>query len=203
MQITGKNPLTRRDLLKYGIAGSAVTLLGSLVTDPASASPRGALRAAGRALASAGAPKRGGTLRFARSIGPTTLDPANTIIAGDIYTLDKIFEPLFITSPAGQLVPWLASSYTVSSDHKTFTFNLRPGVKFSDGKPLVAEDVVFSINRSRTNSAGPLSFLDFAIASIKAQGNNTVVFKLSQPWARSSPTFPCLPTPYCPLISGA
>ena len=118
-----------------------------------------------------------------RSIGPTTLDPANTIIAGDIYTLDKILEPLYITSPAGQLVPWLASSYTVSSDHKTFTFTLRPGAKFSDGKPLVAEDVVFSINRARNDAAGPLSFLDFAIASIKAKGNNTVVFKLSQPWA--------------------
>jgi peptide/nickel transport system substrate-binding protein len=183
VQTPGKNPLTRRDLLKYGAAGSAVTLFGSLVAAPASAASRGALRPAGRALANAAAPKRGGTLRFARSIAPTTLDPANTIIAGDIYTLDKIFEPLFVTSPAGQLVPWLASSYTVSSDHKTFTFALRPGVKFSNGKPLAAEDVVFSINRSRTNSAGPLSFLDFAISSIKAQGNNAVVFKLSQPWA--------------------
>jgi peptide/nickel transport system substrate-binding protein len=183
VQTPGKNPLTRRDLLKYGIAGSAATLLGSVVAPAASASPRGALRAAGRVLANATAPKQGGTLRFARSIGPTTLDPANTIIAGDIYTLDKIFEPLFVTNPAGQLVPWLASSYTVSPDHKTFTFALRPGVKFSNGKPLAAEDVVFSINRSRTNSAGPLSFLDFAIASITAQGTSNVVFKLSQPWA--------------------
>jgi peptide/nickel transport system substrate-binding protein len=183
VQISGKHLLSRRDLLKYGAAGSAATLLGSMLTAPASASSRSALRAASRVLANTAAPKRGGTLRFARSIGPTTLDPANTIIAGDIYTLDKIFEPLFVTNPAGQLVPWLASSYTVSADHKTFTFALRPGVKFSNGKPLEAEDVVFSINRSRTNSAGPLSFLDFAIASIQAQGNSKVVFKLSQPWA--------------------
>ncbi len=183
MHTPGKNPLTRRDLLKYGVAGSAATLLGTLTAAPASASPRNALRAAGRALANAAAPKRGGTLRFARSIAATTLDPANTIIAGDIYTLDKIFEPLFVTSPAGQLIPWLASSYTVTADHKTFTFALRPGVKFSDGKPLVADDVVFSINRSRTNSAGPLSFLDFAIASIEAKSTDSVVFKLSQPWA--------------------
>ncbi len=183
MQISGKHLLSRRDLLKYGAAGSAATLLGSMLAAPASASSRSALRAASRVLANTAAPKRGGTLRFARSIGPTTLDPANTIIAGDIYTLDKIFEPLFVTNPAGQLVPWLASSYTVSADHKTFTFALRPGVKFSNGKPLEAEDVVFSINRSRTNSAGPLSFLDFAIASIQAQGNSKVVFKLSQPWA--------------------
>ncbi len=106
------------------------------------------------AARSSNAVKRGGTLRFARSIGPTTLDPANTIIAGDIYTLDKILEPLYVTNPAGQLVPWLATGYEVSTDHRTFTFSLRPGVKFSNGKPLVAEDVVFSINRTRKDAAG-------------------------------------------------
>jgi peptide/nickel transport system substrate-binding protein len=125
----------------------------------------------------------GGTLVFARSIAPTTLDPANTIIAGDIYTLDKIFEPLYITSPSGQLTPWLATGYTVSKDKKTFTFELRPGVKFSDGKPLTPADVVFSINRARTNKKGPLSFLDFAITGVEAKGSSHVVMHLSQPWA--------------------
>ena len=80
---------------------------------------------------------------------PDELDPANTIIAGDIYTLDKIFEPLYVTSPQGELTPWLATGYTLSTDLKTFTFTCAPGVKFSDGKPLVADDVVFSINRAR------------------------------------------------------
>jgi peptide/nickel transport system substrate-binding protein len=171
--------VNRRDLLKYGVAGSAAVLLGPLVVANASASPRGLRRAA----ASVNAPKRGGTLQFARSIGPTTLDPANTIIAGDIYTLDKILEPLYVTDPAGQLVPWLATGYSVSTDHRTFTFALRPGVKFSNGKPLVADDVVFSINRTRKDGAGPLSFLDYAITDIEAKGNGTVVFQLSQPWA--------------------
>ena len=171
--------VTRRDLLKYGVAGSAAVLLGPLVATNASASPRSLRRAAG----SANAPKRGGTLQFARSIGPTTLDPANTIIAGDIYTLDKILEPLYVTNPAGQLVPWLATGYSVSTDHRTFTFALRPGVKFSNGKPLVADDVVFSINRTRKDAAGPLSFLDYAITDIEAKGDDKVVFRLSQPWA--------------------
>ena len=162
--------LTRRDLLKYALGGSAVVLLAPLAEGNASATTLDRnLRAVGQ---SAKGGKRGGTLKFARSIAPTTLDPANTIIAGDIYTLDKILEPLYVTNPAGHLVPWLASGYAVSADHKTFTFALRPGVKFSDGKPLVADDVVFSINRSRTNSAGPLSFLDFAITSIEAKGTD-------------------------------
>ena len=67
------------------------------------------------------------------------LDPANSIIAGDVYTLDKIIEPLYVTSPAGELTPWLAESHTTSADGLTWTFNLRPGVKFSDGKPLTAD----------------------------------------------------------------
>lgn len=64
----------------------------------------------GSSKSSSSGPKRGGTLTFARSVAPTQLDPANSIIAGDVFTLDKIFEPLFVTSPAGQLTPWLAQS---------------------------------------------------------------------------------------------
>lgn len=173
-----KSGVTRRDLLKYGVTGSAAILLGPLAARTASASTRA--RAAVQRMSQA---KRGGTLRFARSIAPTTLDPANTIIAGDVYTLDKILEPLYVTNTAGQLVPWLASGYSVSADKRTFTFTLRPGVKFSDGKPLVPADVVFSINRSRTDAAGPLSFLDYAISDISAQGTDSVVFHLSSPWA--------------------
>src|SRR5271167_3724576 len=118
--------VSRRDVLRYGALGAAALAAGA--APGASSAARSALR---RSRVTSG-----GTLNFARSIAPTTLDPANTIIAGDIYTLDKIFEPLFITSPAGKLTPWLATGYTVSKDNKTFTFNLRPGVKFSDGKPL-------------------------------------------------------------------
>jgi peptide/nickel transport system substrate-binding protein len=122
-------------------------------------------------------------LKFARSVAPTTLDPANTIIAGDIYTLDKIFEPLYVTNPKGVLTPWLATGYTTSKNNKTLTFALRPGVKFSDGSPLAAADVVFSINRARKDAAGPLSFLDYAITSLEAKGSSTVVVELSTPWA--------------------
>jgi peptide/nickel transport system substrate-binding protein len=159
-------------------------VLGRLVsgTSAGAATLSGLARPASRTLQT-GAVKRGGTLKFARSVAPTTLDPANTIIAGDIYTLDKIFEPLYITDVQGNLIPWLASGYSLSADQKTLTFPLRSGVRFSDGSPLTAADVVFSINRSRNNAAGPLSFLDGAIKSVEAKGTSTVVVQLSEPWA--------------------
>jgi len=98
-----------------------------------------------------------------------------------VYTLDKIFEPLYITSPTGKLTPWLATGFSVSPNKKAFTFKLRPGVKFSNGKPLTAADVAFSIDRARKNKQGPLSFLDFAITKIDAKNPTTVVVHLSAP----------------------
>src|SRR5579863_554716 len=100
MSTEPQQTLTRRRLLRNGAAGSVLLAVGPLLaTAPARA---------------AGTPKKGGTLVFARSVAPTQLDPANSIIAGDVYTLDKIMEPLYLTSPAGKLTPWLAESYTTS-----------------------------------------------------------------------------------------
>jgi peptide/nickel transport system substrate-binding protein len=172
--------LTRRELFGLGAAGAGLLAAGPLITACSSASTTASPSASATA---GGTPKRGGTLNFGRETGPTQIDPANSIVGGDVYTLDKIFEPLYITNPLGQLVPWLAQGHTVSSDAKTWTFALRPGVRFSDGKPLVADDVVFSILRAAGDKNGPLSFLDFAIKSLKADGDHTVVATLSQPWA--------------------
>jgi len=180
MSIEPDQKITRRRLLRQGAAGSALLAAGPLLaSSPARAAE---LRHTADARAAASI-KKGGTLTFARSVAPTQLDPANSIIAGDVYTLDKIMEPLYVTSPAGALTPWLAESHTVSSDNLTWTFNLRKGVKFSNGNALTAKDVVFSIHRAATNKNGPLSFLDAAIKTIKASGSNQVVVKLSEPWA--------------------
>jgi len=175
----GRRSLTRRELLGHGAFGAGLVAAGPLIAACSSGSPS----TSPSATAAGGTPKRGGTLSFGRETGPTQVDPANSIVGGDVYTLDKIFEPLYITNPQGQLVPWLAQGHTVSSDAKTWTFALRPGIKFSDGRPLVADDVVFSVLRAAHDTNGPLSFLDFAIKSLKSDGAHTVVATLSQPWA--------------------
>jgi peptide/nickel transport system substrate-binding protein len=177
----GRQGLTRRELLGRGAVGASLLAAGPLIAACSSGGPAAAPSAS--ATAGGGGPKRGGSLSFGRDTGPTQLDPANSIVGGDVYTLDKIFEPLYITNTQGQLVPWLAQGHTVSSDAKTWTFALRPGVKFSDGRPVVADDVVFSILRAAHNANGPLSFLDSAIKSLKAEGTSTVVATLSLPWA--------------------
>jgi len=182
-----RDAISRRELLRRGALGvgalAALPVARELGTRPASPHPALAGRRMAAPRSTGRTPVRGGTLNFGRNTGPTQLDPANSIVEGDVYTLDKIFEPLYITTPAGQLVPWLASGHTVSSDGKTWTFQLRPGVKFSDGKPVTADDVVFSILRAAHDANGPLSFLDAAIKDLSAKGTSSVVAQLHQPWA--------------------
>src|SRR5215471_18904348 len=62
------------------------------------------------------------------------------------WSFGPIYEPLvFIdTLKSGAITPWLASKYAWSNHNKTITFTIRPGVKWSDGKPLTAADVVFT-----------------------------------------------------------
>ena len=152
--------LSRRDLLRYGVIGAGVVgvspILGACAS---SASPEAT-------TSTRSTPRRGGTLSFGRQTGPTQLDPANSIVEGDVYTLDKIFEPLYITSPQGKLVPWLAEGHTVSSDGKTWTFSLRPGVKFSDGKPVTRRrrGVLDPPRRHRTGRAAQLLGLRHQVA---------------------------------------
>ena len=58
-----------------------------------------------------------------------------------------MYEPLVITTPAGggREYKWLAQSYAWSKDGQTITLNIRRNVRWSDGKPLTAADVVYSL----------------------------------------------------------
>lgn len=77
-----------------------------------------------------------------------TLDPALTQYSNSIYALKALFSGLVGLSDKGEVVDVLAASHTISPDKLTYTFALRDGLKFSDGSPLTAEDVIYSMNRT-------------------------------------------------------
>ncbi|MBE3558050.1 MAG: peptide ABC transporter substrate-binding protein [Ktedonobacteraceae bacterium] len=77
-----------------------------------------------------------------------TLDPALVQSASDAYVIQTIFTGLVQFKDDGTVVDQLAASHTVSSDGLTYTFTLRPNLKFSDGSPLTAQDVAWSIDRA-------------------------------------------------------
>ncbi|MFG3259641.1 ABC transporter substrate-binding protein [Streptomyces sp. NPDC048172] len=97
----------------------------------------------------------------------------------------KIFDGLLKHDADMELKPALATKLPeVSKDGKTYTYTLREGVKFSDGKPFTADDVVFTyetILDKKTNNAYKDDFA--ALKSVRAEGKHKVVFTLKYPYA--------------------
>lgn len=128
------------------------------------------------------APQRGGDLVFARTAGNTTLDPVEPTDNESIWTNQQIYDTLYAVTPDGKDIrPSLATSYEVSEDKLTYTFQLREDVKFSNGRPMTADDVAFSINRA-ANSGEGLTYLDAAIQEVTATEKYTVQVTTKYPW---------------------
>ena len=92
-------------------------------------------------------PQVGGTLTFALLSSPDTLDvyASGMVYAGDIYYY--LNATLVTINLKGEIIPYLADSWTVSPDGLTYAFKLHPGVKFQNGDPLTANDFVYAWDR--------------------------------------------------------
>lgn len=114
---------------------------------------------------------------------PPHLDPtAGTAGAIDEVVYANIFEGLTRFGPDGEILPALAKSWDISEDGLTYTFHLHEGVKFHDGTPLTADDVVFSIERAMApESVNAQKALFAAIESVSAADDLTAVIKLARP----------------------
>jgi peptide/nickel transport system substrate-binding protein len=129
------------------------------------------------------APKKGGTLTIARIEDSQSFDKTNVFQNESIWLAEQIMESLYTVGQDGKtLEPWLATSYTKSGDGLTYTFKLRPGVKFSDGKPMTSADVKFSIEDAKAQEKG-WGYIDAPIKTVTAPDPETVVFKLKYKWA--------------------
>ncbi len=128
---------------------------------------------------------------------PETLDPAS---ANDIHTFNilyDLYEGLVTLDAHGKIVSGVAQSWTVSDDGLTYTFELRPDARWSNGAPVTADDFVRGFRRAAAPSTiseyasllSPItnfnSVKDGAVASdmlgIKATGDRALEIKLSHP----------------------
>lgn len=105
------------------------------------------LSAVAMALAAQGAhaQTRGGTLSMIVQPEPPIIIPALNQQAPTQFVAGKIYESLLTYTHELKPMPGLAKSWEVSSDGLTYTFKLEEGVKWHDGKPFTADDVVFSL----------------------------------------------------------
>ena len=113
----------------------------------------------------------------------STLDPAIGYDWQNWSIIKSLFDGLMDYKPGTtELVPDLAESYEISNDGKTFTFKLRSGAKFHNGREVIADDVKYSIERvldPATQSPGAGFF--GSIASIDVVDPHTIKFELSRP----------------------
>ncbi len=138
-------------------------------------------------------------LRVAMRTEPTTFDPDLVQDGDTIDLLQQTYEGLVMWTPENKLAPALAKSWEISKDGLTYTFHLRPGVKFQSGKPFTSADVVYSFTRGlspKLQSPVALTYMsdivgapDFAagkvptLTGIKAIDPMTVQVKISKPKA--------------------
>ncbi len=119
------------------------------------------------------------TLVIANAVRVDTLDPEANSVNESIWMDQNLYSRLLQPNATGTaLLPDLATSWDVAPDGLTYTFHLRDA-KFSNGQPVTASDVVFSIDRSR-KFAGGWGFLLTPVKAITAKDAHTVVITLSE-----------------------
>lgn len=101
----------------------------------------------GTAVAQDGEPKQGGTLRAAWQASWESLDPHFASSEASFQVLNNVLETLTFFDDDMNLIPWLAEDWDRSDDGLTWTFYLRQGVTFSNGREMTAEDVKWTFDR--------------------------------------------------------
>ncbi|HET9897768.1 MAG TPA: ABC transporter substrate-binding protein [Streptosporangiaceae bacterium] len=158
------------------IAASALVIL-------AACGSGGSTSSAGGSGGGAGVPVHGGNLIFDATQDAQSMNATTVFDNNSIWIFEQIYQTLYTVTNNGKGVrPELATSYTMSADKKTYTFKLRHGVEFSNGKPMTSADVKFSIDQNRKAAQG-WAYLDSAISSVDDPSPDTVVIHLKFPWA--------------------
>lgn len=123
-------------------------------------------------------PQRGGHLVIGMQGGESTnnLDPALALTQVPGKYLGIAGETMFTFSPTGELIPLIAEEYTASADAKTWTFKIRSGVEFHNGRTLTPEDVAQTLRRhsDENSQSGALGVMR-GISDIRVNGDSVVV----------------------------
>jgi peptide/nickel transport system substrate-binding protein len=129
----------------------------------------------------AGEPVKGGVLKVAMQALPPTLDSGTTVTTTASQVMLHVVETLVAFGEDYSVVPMLAESWDISQDGMTYTFHLRKGVKFHNGKEMTSEDVIASMDRYMQVTPRKSSFQ--MLKSYEATDANTVVMHLNAPSA--------------------
>src|SRR5579875_293008 len=142
--------------------------------------------------------RRGGTITIALRSDPKTLNPALSL---DLPSRDVMYcmnaDLIHINRETQQTESALARSWSVSRDGRTYTLELRRGLRFSDGRPFTADDVIFTfrvyLDKKVNSPIRDLLIVGGKPITVEKTGPYTVQFHLAQPYAAADRLFDGLP----------
>ena len=178
--LTARAALGRRQFLRGVAATGALAGTGGFLTACSGSST------SSNTVGTAAKPKRGGDLKVGLTGGgPTdTVDPHKGITYLDSSRLQSLYSPLVQLDANAELEYMLAESITPNKDFTQWTIKLRQGVTFHNGKPLTAQDVIFTLNRILSNQlSGSIPLGPIDIKNTKAIDAHTVLVAMTKPYS--------------------
>jgi peptide/nickel transport system substrate-binding protein len=167
---TQRNQWSRRDFLQTSLKASGVLASAPMVNLLGWSSAFGA------------GPKHGGELIVAQVGDPGNLDPHKNAAVIGWNILHHVCEKLLNYDSIGNIIPELATSWEISNDGKTYTFQLQKGVKFHNGREFVASDVQYSYERMKSEGSLVAKYFE-KVASVDVLHDHAVKFTLSEVYA--------------------
>ncbi len=176
--------LGRREFLRRGaVLGMSAGVMGAVLAACGSANKTGAANSSTAATSSSAPATKGGTLKLASQVPSGAVNPLTVSDAGGLCMLAMTGEFLtYDNNQALHLQPMLATSWKASSGGSVWTFKIRPNVKFHDGSPLTADDVVWTIQQlaDKKNASNALSTFSGVLtpSGVRKVDSHTVAFHL-------------------------
>lgn len=128
-------------------------------------------------------PAYGGTLTEGVVGSPRFLNPLLALSDSDRDLTTLTYAGLMGENGSSNLVPALAEEYRVSPDGKTYTFTIRNDAEFSDGTPVTADDVVFTITKAQDPALKSPEYANWSGVAVSVIDSHTVQFTLAKPYA--------------------
>jgi len=128
-------------------------------------------------------PAPGGEIREGIIGSPRFLNPLLSLSDADRDLTMLIYSGLLKPTPDGLLIPDLASDYAISKDGLSYTFTLRKDATFHDGMPVLADDVIFTIQKAQDSTLKSPKRANWEGVTAEKKDDHTVVLTLKRPYA--------------------
>jgi peptide/nickel transport system substrate-binding protein len=176
--------LSRRDFIRRAsVIGISAPLLGSILAacSSSSSSPSSPSSSSSAPASAGGAP--GAVIKAGIQTPAAAINPVTVADQGGLDMLGQTGEYLVLSNQTLTLKPVLATSWSANSTADVWTFKIRQGVKFHNGAPLTADDVVYSFKLQTSTGAAALSAFAGVLkpAGVVKVDDFTVAFHLEAP----------------------